>query len=936
MPLNIALREVVLPTCTSEDTREAYAHSLFAQVCLLDKQADTADDQVSGASTPDSQDGSKSTPVRAALNTYTSPLTNALKWSGAGLCWEKPLDCDNAQLSLEVQLLHQGSQKQFAVQRIPFNQLGGEENLDLPLQVAPDFLPALGCEQVHLRMTTLRADSQDAQEENLFVHAWEALDSDDESVTITKDDIFGEIVDLEVRRRSSLCPTRSEMDVPLSYDGPEIGHNMTVNTARELLNYFSSSPTNTIPYVHCWSLVERLKALSDQRGAVTEVAIPPNGEVVVVGDLHGQLPDLETVLSFGWPSDKRHFVFNGDFVDRGPQGVAVMVVVFVLRLALPKCVFLNRGNHEHRALNQRYCFMDQVLDTYDLPMFDHISACFAALPLCAVINNSIFVVHGGLTQFPSLSIEELKKLPRYELPRHKDLVSRQDAILEQLLWSDPHVQLNGCIPSNRGAGVLFGSAVSSHFLITNKLKLVVRSHQKKSEGYEYHHSGLVLTVFSASYYCGINDNKGAIAVFRNGSHIPELIQYFAKYESAFAGNRHENRMANSLQQLRDRIFESKFLLAKQFGKTDAKKNGKITGRVSLGDWVNVMSHTLNLDIRWVSLQPYLCTLSDGMINYNDFLARFQVRLSKEDKKKWNSALSDRLTAAIYRHMTSLEEVFKEFDDNNDGMLSLEEFHGAVQKIDPNFSDAQIICLMEAIDTDHSGYIDIKEFRKFFQPALAEHAKFDLDVVDAVSVLAERYLEDRAGIKALFPPKKDGKKGKRCSLSIQEFTQKCYEFLGPRSPSATTLNNLAMLIDANQSGAVSYHELKRGLAGKNKKSVDSWKQDYLHRVLSVLKFSQYHLRRLFEVMDMDGNGTLDLKEFVQGMSTLNQAHGLLLSHEQIRQLFHNLDTNGDGTVDYNELLSILTVVDAGEEVGEGGDGDKDKRRSHHHHHRRHHS
>lgn len=48
------------------------------------------------------------------------------------------------------------------------------------------------------------------------------------------------------------------------------------------------------------------------------------------------------------------YLFNGDYVDRGPQGVEVALVIFAYKLLLPKFIFVNRGNHEDRDVNIVY------------------------------------------------------------------------------------------------------------------------------------------------------------------------------------------------------------------------------------------------------------------------------------------------------------------------------------------------------------------------------------------------------------------------------------------------------------------------------------------------------------------------------------------------------------------------------------------------------
>ena len=46
------------------------------------------------------------------------------------------------------------------------------------------------------------------------------------------------------------------------------------------------------------------------------------------------------------------YLFNGDFVDRGANGVEICITLFLFALLYPTGVILNRGNHEERSQNE--------------------------------------------------------------------------------------------------------------------------------------------------------------------------------------------------------------------------------------------------------------------------------------------------------------------------------------------------------------------------------------------------------------------------------------------------------------------------------------------------------------------------------------------------------------------------------------------------------
>ena len=47
------------------------------------------------------------------------------------------------------------------------------------------------------------------------------------------------------------------------------------------------------------------------------------------------------------------YLFNGDVADRGRHAVEIFRLLLLYQLADPQCMYINRGNHEQRDLNER-------------------------------------------------------------------------------------------------------------------------------------------------------------------------------------------------------------------------------------------------------------------------------------------------------------------------------------------------------------------------------------------------------------------------------------------------------------------------------------------------------------------------------------------------------------------------------------------------------
>ena len=162
-------------------------------------------------------------------------------------------------------------------------------------------------------------------------------------------------------------------------------------------------------------LLRRTYALLKASGNTRKITTPPGGKVTVVGDLHGQLSDLLHILDeCGMPSKTNKYVFNGDFVDRGENGVEITCILMSLFLMEPENIVLNRGNHEDAAITRVYGFQDECINKYDELTYGMFSEVFRCLPLFVLIDEVIFIVHGGLFNNRAVTLADLDKISRID------------------------------------------------------------------------------------------------------------------------------------------------------------------------------------------------------------------------------------------------------------------------------------------------------------------------------------------------------------------------------------------------------------------------------------------------------------------------------------------------------------------------------------------
>jgi len=228
------------------------------------------------------------------------------------------------------------------------------------------------------------------------------------------------------------------------------------------------------------------------------------------GDIHGQYHDLLRIFEHCHFPPKANYLWLGDYVDRGKRSMETICLLFAYKIKFPENFFLLRGNHETPSISRIYGFFDECKRRYDVKLWKNFCSVFNYLPVCAVIDDRVICMHGGLS--PDMLTDEVSDVyvlfDDSRMPRPADVPD--SGLLCDLLWSDPQLDLVDFGPNDRGVSVAFGANVVQKFLDKVDMNLVVRAHQVVEDGYDFFAERRLVTLFSAPNYCGEFDNAAGV------------------------------------------------------------------------------------------------------------------------------------------------------------------------------------------------------------------------------------------------------------------------------------------------------------------------------------------------------------------------------------------------------------------------------------------
>ncbi|RNF01824.1 serine/threonine-protein phosphatase PP1 beta [Trypanosoma rangeli] len=246
------------------------------------------------------------------------------------------------------------------------------------------------------------------------------------------------------------------------------------------------------------TVLRRVRPVLMSQPMLVRVEAPVN----VCGDIHGQINDLVEIFRAGGMPPESRYLFLGDYVDRGKYGTEVITVLLGLKVLHPDKICILRGNHESESICRIYGFFDEVKRRFSVKLFKEFTDVFNCLPIAALIEEIALCMHGGLSP-------ELRNLNQIDQIR-RPLMVPDAGLACDILWSDPEENSCGWMQSERGVSYTFGEDVVRRACNNLKIDVVLRAHQVVDNGYAFFSERRLVTIFSASNYCGEFTNSGAM------------------------------------------------------------------------------------------------------------------------------------------------------------------------------------------------------------------------------------------------------------------------------------------------------------------------------------------------------------------------------------------------------------------------------------------
>eukprot|EP01127_Copromyxa_protea_P018896 TRINITY_DN6032_c0_g1_i4.p1 TRINITY_DN6032_c0_g1~~TRINITY_DN6032_c0_g1_i4.p1 ORF type:complete len:806 (+),score=109.31 TRINITY_DN6032_c0_g1_i4:258-2420(+) len=718
-----------------------------------------------------------------------------------------------------------------------------------------------------------------------------------------------------------------------------------MHTVNKIMKEYSAD--RFLHYKYAERIVLEATKVFKKDKSINVIKMVNKGKVTIVGDLLGQFHDLKKILRLREPSLTDTLIFNGNMVNRGNQGVQVLLTIYALKIAFPNNVFVHRGSHEQLVMNKCYGFLQQVVSIYDMNFFQLVQKSFDWLSHGSVINKKALVVPSGIPRITDVTINDLTSLNLRGKPLVYPTVTRHEIIASDLLWSEfgdsklisygskrtplpsaaPKSPLN--VPKSMATALAnstkleqrnttttsatlkfrFDMEDAAQFMKTNDLKVLVISHSVNDHGFRKlseERSPYVYSVFSASCLLDTIWNKGAVITFEQNES--GAVEWGSPKVRTWPDNINKSQYLTKCQTAT--ISLVKEVLYKHRAKfyTELERKYRYSSIIR-SDLIKLLYHVIqNQQINWNNIIDHLNIDTDNKGNYKfrEYLDRFQIGSKKQCMKQWEAEVISHICQQVNSQHKTLEQSFASLDINGDGKVDLDEFVTAMKAQNMGLTKQQYYDLFSSLDVHNNGSIEIKDFKARFGSAYACAVKDQGWIRQTMLELSREMITQFGTLKKAFLVFDSQDESHLITYRKWSHTLKKY-FNGEVRWSPSQRREMFLFIDVDNNGNISYVEFKRALGVFAGTPTLQWEHIMIQRICDAIRSSRDYLGYLFITLDNDSSGTIEPDEFRVGLESLSELLGKPLTEDQVQSLCNFVDKDKDGKIAFKEFLDAFELT-----------------------------
>ena len=271
--------------------------------------------------------------------------------------------------------------------------------------------------------------------------------------------------------------------------------------------------------------------------------------------------------------------------------------------------------------------------------------------------------------------------------------------------------------------------------------------------------------------------------------------------------------------------------------------------------------------------------------------------------------------AVHKTTKDVQEAFKRFDLNGDGSIDREELTQALGGSGQSFTQQEINAIFNAADVNKDGTVDYEEFICLMCPSAADIVrKFRSQYVHIEDVRAAFKRFDRNGDGALDKQELSSAL-KSCGQSFSDMEVNAIFSLGDADGDGEiTMNEFVTLMSPTANEVLS--TIKKQYKNISEvrsafKAMDANNDGLLSKqeVLSspANKFDKEEVDAIFELGDVNGDGEIDMGEFIGLMypaaaELVSKLSSNFKNIDDVKASFKLLDADGDGSISRQEMAA----------------------------------